>query len=814
MRPPSLPWMGGNFLRLVAVVFLVWSLIAQFIAITNDLSAKLNVQPTNDTISDDSIESKSTTILVENEQLLTVSGVVRWPFTTSSTTSTSYLVVVATGTVITKSNGLTPQVGTALKDDNNLMKRTNESSQQRTEANYGLSGIPRQAGGICFAIISRLVVACTLVLLILGQLGWPEMFLYTWTPCLGPQSTPVWLGLAQAIVGIENLRVYSKSVVLISAWGLFLIGLLNIILGVTLLYLSRNLPKLPPPPLLFNLSQRLLFWTSLPPCYYQLSEQQVNEEKTEGENAEHPHLNAHEIRLDEEDEEKAVGTETHPWQRPQGPVAPIPLPDSGARPAYQDVARGGYPTFSGGGLTDAGRQVPSGILERAKDGRLTKFISENGEEVGKPGLPNAERYRQERMIAKKARMGHSRRQKGEEQSLDQNDFRDQLPPMNHSKRVPVPMMNCEKVQRDASARDKEVRESSKRLALSRSRSVQNLGLQVVDKVQKLLVAESSMQNDSLDPKRQSNLSSISGLSATENLGLQFPLPPDRQALGKSHTELNLLPRALELAEESTVALPLKRGIGPMRGLALPKSHRDKARAYKSNNRQNLKTNSKVDEEPPASAPPLSPAPSLSKTFLTPKVPQRKRAMTLNPHLNLQQPPRSSVAAVLRTNSARSAKSSRLARGVRFMDKVEEKSPTPIIEGTPITADSHNLGEEDSEDDSEVEEELEVTNFRLPLPTVGASKKEVARPESSTSPTIETDKASSSFDLEIDNEGSVVGTQRGYSNRLVGDNSHDRRRLNEKAGLPTRASRPKTVAILGGIYLDGRREINSHRDLQV
>ncbi|UOH79936.1 hypothetical protein LQV05_002585 [Cryptococcus neoformans] len=563
------------------------------------------------------------------------------------------------------------------------------------------------------------------------------------------------------------------------------------------------------------MSQRLLFWTSLPPCYHQLSEQQVNEEKTEGENAEHPHSNAHEIGLDEEDEEKAVGTKTHPWQRPQGPVAPIPLPDSGARPAYQDVARGGYPTFSGGGLTDAGRQVPSGILERAKDGRLTKFISENGEKVGKPGLPNNERYRKERMIAKKARMGHSRRQKGEEQSLDQNDFRDQLPPMNHSKRVPVPMINCEKVQRDASARDKEVRESSKRLALSRSRSVQNLGLQIVDKVQKLLVAESSMQNDSLDPKRQSNLSSISGLSATEDLGLQFPLPPDRQALGKSHTELNLLPRALELAEESTVALPLKRGIGPMRGLALPKSHRDKARAHKGNNRQNLKTNSKVDEGPPASAPPLSPAPSLSKTFLTPKIPQRKRAMTLNPHLNLQQPPRSSLATVLRTNSARSAKSSRLARGVRFVDKVEEKSPSPpIIEGTPTTADSHNLGEEDSEDDSEVEEELEGTNFRLPLLTVGASKKEVARPEPFTPPTIETNKASSSFDLEIDNEGSVVGTQRGDSNRLVGDNSHDRRRLNEKAGLPTRASRPKTVAILGGIYLDGRREINSRRDLQV
>lgn len=562
------------------------------------------------------------------------------------------------------------------------------------------------------------------------------------------------------------------------------------------------------------MSQRLLFWTSLPPCYHHLFEQQVNEEKTEGENAEHAHPDGHEIGLGEEDEEKAVGTQMHPSQRPQCPVALISLPGSEDRPVYQDVARGGYPTFSGGGLADAERHVPTGFLERAKDGRLIKFISENGEEVGKPRLPNDERYRKERMVTEKTRMGRSRKQKGEEQSLDQNGSLDQLPPMNHSKRVSVPMVSSEKVQESVSTGDKEDRESSKRPALPRSRSIQNLRLQTVDKVRtNLLVVESDMQSDSLDPKRQSSLSSVSGLSATEDLGPQFPLPPDRQALGKSHAQLDLLPGSLALAEKPTMALPLKRGAGPMRRLALPKSRSDKARPHIDNNRQNLIANSNVDEESPASAPPPSPA---VKASLTPKIPQRKRAMTLNSQSNLRQPPRSSLATVLRTNSARSAKSSRLARGVRFVDKVEEKSPSPpLTEGTPTTADSQDAGEEDGEGGSEMEVELEDTrrgvrilgtNFHLPWLTDGMPKKELARPESFNSTTTETNTTSDSFDLEIDSEESTAGTQRGDCNRLVGDISYGRRRLDEKAGLP-RSSRPKTMAILGGSYFDGRREVN-------
>lgn len=265
------------------------------------------------------------------------------------------------------------------------------------------------------------------------------------------------------------------------------------------------------------------------------------------------------------------------------------------------MARGGYPTFSGSGLTDIERQVPTGFLERYKDGRIIKFISEKGEEVEKPILPNDEGYRKEGKLLDKIRTGHSSMQKGKEQSFNQKGSGDQLPPTNHSKGVPVFLMNSEKIQGGISARGMEDGKSSKRAALSRTRSVENPRRQTVDKMQKLLVAENNTQSDSLDPERQSCLLSISGLSATEDLGPQFRLPPDGQALGKFRTQLALLPGSPALEEESTVAMPLKKGVGSMRGLALPRPRCDKEMSHIDTNRQNLKTNAEVDEEPPASA---------------------------------------------------------------------------------------------------------------------------------------------------------------------------------------------------------------------
>lgn len=50
----------------------------------------------------------------------------------------------------------------------------------------------------------------------------------------------------------------------------------------------------------------------------------------------------------------------------------------------QDVRQGGYPTFSGGRMTDPGSQVPTGVLEQGTDGRAIRFMREDGDGVGRP----------------------------------------------------------------------------------------------------------------------------------------------------------------------------------------------------------------------------------------------------------------------------------------------------------------------------------------------------------------------------------------------------------------------------------------------
>ena len=49
------------------------------------------------------------------------------------------------------------------------------------------------------------------------------------------------------------------------------------------------------------------------------------------------------------------------------------------------MTKGGYPTFSGGGLTNPQRQVPIGFIEHTKDGRKIEFVSEHtGEPIKVP----------------------------------------------------------------------------------------------------------------------------------------------------------------------------------------------------------------------------------------------------------------------------------------------------------------------------------------------------------------------------------------------------------------------------------------------
>ncbi|WVW80302.1 hypothetical protein I302_102280 [Kwoniella bestiolae CBS 10118] len=388
---PSLTWVGYNLLRLTALVILCWALAVQFIAIGDDMSAYSAAQ----SISSSSNPSSPTPSSSSSRNPYAA------PTARSSSTSTAPI-----GAIIR-----TPE-----RRDHNIeihetyLHRREEGSDaaETGEANWGLSSVPRQAGGAVFTIFSRLVMVSTLSLLILGQFGCPEMFLYNYLPWMGPQSTPIWQGLIQTIVAIEDLRVYAKTSVLLPSFALFAIGILNLSIGATLLWLSRKLPRTPTPALYFSLSTRALYFRPPPKCYDPIfkrksrqpaiSDPEAQDPSQEQEKRKLPLSNAKSIGLDSDDERDNISirsengidlpiqaqytTQSQSQNQNYPRKSPPAIGEAGMKEQYTNVSKGGYPTFSGGGLTDPSAQVPLGFIERTKDGRKIEFI--NAED----GLPS------------------------------------------------------------------------------------------------------------------------------------------------------------------------------------------------------------------------------------------------------------------------------------------------------------------------------------------------------------------------------------------------------------------------------------------
>ncbi|TYJ55860.1 hypothetical protein B9479_003383 [Cryptococcus floricola] len=811
MRLPGLPWAGFNFLRLVGVVFIIWAFVAQFIALANDLSAnsKSSVSTTSLTTSESASSSSS------DGELVTASSTIdsQREASPSSPSSTTSLALATSGSIITKGQGNSPANAIAEdgKSGGQMIKRAEDTDEgNKTSANWGMSSIPDQPGGITFTIISRLMMVIVLGLLLCGQSGWPEMFLYKYVPWLGPQSTPIWLGLVEVVVAIENLRVYAKSVVLIPAWGLFAIGLFNLLIGAVLLYLGRRLPKSPPAPLYFNMSQRPLFWTPLPPCYRQLcDEPEASQSKPEIQGDRRlPPSNAYEIGLDEdeEDEEKSIKSNHHsttniPTLAPAAPLMGRP------KAPHQDVTRGGYPTFSGGGPADPGRQVPTGFLERAKDGRLLKFVNENGQEVSPQVQTNP---RPEELGAVR---GHPRRIEPSGPGGDRKEGRviqDRLPPRTHSKGRTPAALNFDGTEKAMASRNAPDQAAPKPPPV---RPIPRHVQQVRDEMTNSLSRVNS--------KRQSTLSSVSTISATKDLGPQFPLPPARSFSADSMSSLGSPKPAVTQPPGSatTARMHSKRGKGPPpRELDLPKP-KERGKSRPESTVLTPKSPAKSVREPPLTAPPLSPTHSQSGPSIPRPLPQHKRSATLQAHLsgppgNL--PLRSSMApsALTRSESSRPAKGTRLAHGVRFMDKVEERSPSPPCTGQTGATTATTVTTEGYSDDDEIEAELRSparrgvrvpgTNFQLPAlswPGLGSARRESFGYDSTRGSVL---SDSSLEDLNTSSSDDDSLPYRKETSAKPRD-AQDRKRAN-----PSASKRPKTVAILGGSYLDGRKETRERR----
>jgi len=93
------------------------------------------------------------------------------------------------------------------------------------------STVPNQPAGAFWAVINRLFIIFQVVMLILSEIGWPALFFDRFFPVLGKDFGLGVIGVFQCLIGAAVLSHFVDDFALVSAFFLFSIGCLNILIG-------------------------------------------------------------------------------------------------------------------------------------------------------------------------------------------------------------------------------------------------------------------------------------------------------------------------------------------------------------------------------------------------------------------------------------------------------------------------------------------------------------------------------------------------------------------------------------------------------
>lgn len=93
------------------------------------------------------------------------------------------------------------------------------------------STVPNQPAGAFWAVLNRLFIIGQSVVLIMSELGFPSKFFETFFPVLGKEFGLGALGLIQMLIGAAVLSHRVDTFTLVSAFFLFSVGCLNVVLG-------------------------------------------------------------------------------------------------------------------------------------------------------------------------------------------------------------------------------------------------------------------------------------------------------------------------------------------------------------------------------------------------------------------------------------------------------------------------------------------------------------------------------------------------------------------------------------------------------
>ncbi|KAI6137108.1 hypothetical protein F5141DRAFT_1209428 [Pisolithus sp. B1] len=109
---------------------------------------------------------------------------------------------------------------------------TNTTSFNSGNADYiPNSTVPNQSAGVFWAVLNRLFIIAQTVILVLSEIGWPAAFFDRFFPVLGRDFGVGALGVMQCLIGASVLSHYVRVFPLVTAFLLFSVGCLNILVG-------------------------------------------------------------------------------------------------------------------------------------------------------------------------------------------------------------------------------------------------------------------------------------------------------------------------------------------------------------------------------------------------------------------------------------------------------------------------------------------------------------------------------------------------------------------------------------------------------
>jgi len=93
------------------------------------------------------------------------------------------------------------------------------------------STVPNQPAGVFWSVLNRLLILAQVVGLVFSEFGWPMSFFDKYFPVLGSEFGMGALGVIECLLGAAVLSHYVDDFALVSAFFLFALGCLNILIG-------------------------------------------------------------------------------------------------------------------------------------------------------------------------------------------------------------------------------------------------------------------------------------------------------------------------------------------------------------------------------------------------------------------------------------------------------------------------------------------------------------------------------------------------------------------------------------------------------